>query len=66
MKALVGSWDHRPYKLLAEVTALRARVAELTEELRQERETNAALRQALSDRIDGGAVEHDEVVVSAG
>lgn len=33
MKALVGSLEQRPYRLLAEVTALRTRVAELQEEL---------------------------------
>ncbi len=48
MKALVGSWDHRPYQLLAEVTALRAKVAELQQELRAAHESNEALRAALS------------------
>ena len=48
MKALVGSWDHRPYQLLAEVTALRAKVAELQQELREAHESNEALRAALS------------------
>lgn len=58
MKALIGSWDHRPYQLLAEATALRARVRELEAELGQAREENAALRDALN--------EHDlEVVLSA-
>jgi hypothetical protein len=47
MKALVGSWDHRPYQLLAEITALRTRVAELQTELSNAREENAVLRQLL-------------------
>lgn len=49
MKAIIGSWDHRPYQLLAEATALRARVAELDAQLQQVREENAALREALRD-----------------
>ncbi len=49
MKAIIGSWDHRPYQLLAEATALRARVAELEAQLQQAREENAALREALRD-----------------
>ena len=58
MKALIGSWDHRPYQLLAEATALRARVRELEFQLGQAREENAVLREALN--------EHDlEVVLSA-
>lgn len=58
MKALIGSWDHRPYQLLAEATALRARVRELEAQLGQARDENAALREALHD--------HDlEVVLSA-
>lgn len=55
MKALVGSWDHRSYRLLAETTALRARVAELQAELERVRAENERLR-AL-------AVEADEVEV---
>lgn len=47
MKALVGSWDQRPYQLLAEITALRTRVAELQAELTSAREENAILRQLL-------------------
>jgi hypothetical protein len=68
MKALVGSWDHRPYQVLAEITALRSRVAELEQELREARETNEALRRALSDAIDGevSLVDADEVAVSTG
>ncbi len=59
MKALIGSWDNRPYQLLAETTALRARVRELEARLGQMQEENAALREALH--------EHDlelEVVLS--
>ena len=68
MKALVGSWDHRPYQVLAELTALRNRIAELEQELREARETNEALRRALSDAIDGevAVVDADGVAVSAG
>jgi hypothetical protein len=49
MKAIIGSWDHRPYHLLAEATALRARVAELQAQLDQAEEENAALREALHE-----------------
>lgn len=44
MKALVGSWDTRPYRLLAEVTALRGRVRELEAELASARSENELLR----------------------
>ena len=58
MKALIGSWDHRPYQLLAEATALRARVRELEAQLAEAHAENVALQSALS--------EHDlEVVFSA-
>ena len=56
MKALVGSWEHRPYQLLAEVTALRGRVRDLEQELQRAHEENAVLRaqndqlQAMSER----------------
>ena len=50
MKAIIGSWDHRPYQLLAEATALRARVAELQAQLDQAAEENAALRKALDSQ----------------
>jgi len=49
MKALVGSWDHRPYRLIAEVTALRARVAELQAELDRARAENERLAEALHE-----------------
>lgn len=49
MKAIIGSWDHRPYHLLAEATALRARVAELQAQLDQVRRENDELREALAD-----------------
>ncbi len=47
MKALVGSWEHRPYQLLAEVTALRTRVRELEEALEKAERENALLREAI-------------------
>ena len=47
MKALVGSWENRPYRLLAENAALRARVAELELSLLDAREENDLLRTAL-------------------
>lgn len=47
MKALVGSWENRPYRLLAEVTALRGRVRDLEQALRQAEEENALLRAEL-------------------
>ena len=49
MKALIGSWDHRPYHMLAEATALRARVAELEARLGEMEEENEALRDALRE-----------------
>ena len=49
MKAIIGSWDHRPYQLLAEATALRARVQELEARLGQMQEENATLREALTE-----------------
>lgn len=49
MKALVGSWDTRPYQLLAEVTALRTRIAELEQELALARQEVAMLREESDD-----------------
>lgn len=51
MKALVGSWDHRPYGLLAENTALRSRVGELELALQRALEENEILRVALGDAV---------------
>jgi hypothetical protein len=51
MKALVGSWDHRPYGLLAENTALRSKVGELSLALDRALEENAVLRAALADAV---------------
>lgn len=51
MKALVGSWDHRPYGLLAENTALRSRVGELQLALQHALEENEILRVALGDAV---------------
>ena len=47
MKALIGSWDHKPYQLLAEATALRTRVRELEARLDAMQAENASLRDAL-------------------
>lgn len=49
MKALIGSWDHRPYQLLAEATALRARVRELEAQLAAATAENAALQATISE-----------------
>ena len=48
MKALVGSWDNRPYQLLAEITALRTRVRELEDALERETSENERLRDELA------------------
>ena len=48
MKALVGSWADRPYRLQADNAALRARVAELTAELHRVGEELEVLRAALA------------------
>jgi prefoldin subunit 5 len=54
MKAVIGSWEDRPYRLLAELAALRSRVAELQDdrteleaELESVREENDALRELV-------------------
>lgn len=49
MKAIIGSWDQRPYQLLAEITALRGRVRDLEHALARAEEENAALRARLRD-----------------
>lgn len=64
MKALVGSWDDRPYRLLAEITALRRRVAELTDALAHAQEENALLRQALRDDALTDADEPEVMLTS--
>ena len=45
MKALVGSWDTAPHKLLAELAALRTKVAQLKSEIEDLRAENAMLRE---------------------
>lgn len=50
MKAIIGSWDHRPYQLLAEITALRGRVRDLEHALARAEEENAALRARLREQ----------------
>lgn len=44
MKALVGAMDHRPHQILAELTALRARVSGLRDELAASEAERLALR----------------------
>jgi predicted nuclease with TOPRIM domain len=63
MKALVGSWDTRPHRVVAELTALRTRVAELQRELEVARAENAALRDELAER-DAALDVVPEVVLS--
>jgi regulator of replication initiation timing len=64
MKALVGSWDNRPPRVLAELTALRTRVAELTRELQALRQENADLR-ALLARTSEVAIDTEDAVLSS-
>lgn len=61
MKALVGAWDHRPSPLLAELTALRTKVAELERALARSEQENSALRESLREV----EVEMPEVALSA-
>jgi regulator of replication initiation timing len=60
MKALVGSWDTAPHKLLAEITALRSKVAQLRAENEDLRAENAMLRElrdaAAADELAGTSV----------
>lgn len=56
MKALIGSWDNRPYRLLAEITALRTRVAELERALQAAQQDNAVLQEALREREEADVV----------
>lgn len=66
MKALVGSWDHRPHQLLAEITALRSRVRELEEALDEVRRERDELREALEverQAVDATDTER-EIVLS--
>lgn len=68
MKAIVGSWDHRPYKLLAEVTALRSRVRDLERALQHSHEENAQLRAALERHaidLEGDMIAVDVADVDA-
>lgn len=51
MKALVGSWDTAPHRLLAEITALRTKVAQLKAENGTLEAENAMLR-GLLERAD--------------
>lgn len=56
MKALIGSWDNRPYQLLAEITALRTRVGELEQALQRAHEDNDLLKDALREQDKADAV----------
>lgn len=65
MKTLVGAWDNRPYAFLAEITALRSRIAELEAALERAQEENAVLRQArrqARETVDAGANDDDRQV----
>ena len=57
MKALVGSWDTTPQKLLAEITALRSKVAELKAENEELRADNEILRERLDEGVESGDEE---------
>lgn len=58
MKTLVGAWDNRPYAFLAEITALRSRIAELEAALARAEEENAVLRRT----VDAGSHDDDRQV----
>ena len=60
MKALVGAWDQTPHKLLAELTALRTKVAQLRAEVADLRAENAMLRE-LTNAPEGA----EELATSA-
>lgn len=49
MKALIGGLERRPVQVLAELAALRARVAELRDQLAASQAENAALRAEISE-----------------
>lgn len=49
MKALVGSWETHPHKLVAEITALRSKVAELKAEVESLKAENAMLRESETE-----------------
>lgn len=49
MKALIGSWENHPQKLVAEITALRSKVAELKAEIADLQAENALLRERDAD-----------------
>ncbi len=62
MKTLVGAWDNRPYAFLAEITALRSRIAELEAALERAQEENAVLRRARREAVDAGTNDDDRQV----
>lgn len=64
MKALVGSWDRRPYHLVAEITALRTRVRELEETLEERNRENARLRDEL-EAVRADAAAQPEVALTS-
>ncbi|MEE8603092.1 hypothetical protein [Euzebya tangerina] len=51
MKAIVGSWDTVPHKLLAELTALRTKVAQLKAEIDELQAENAMLREVQAGSL---------------
>lgn len=50
MKAIIGSVEQRPYRLLAEIASLRARNAELEQRLRRAEQEVEALRARVAER----------------
>jgi hypothetical protein len=63
MKAIIGSWDDRPHRLIAENARLRDRVRDLEDALRRANEENAVLRATARD-VDVRLLELDEVALS--
>lgn len=52
MKALIGAWDSQPHKLLAEITALRSKIARLEGEIADLESENAMLRSRLEQSTE--------------
>ncbi|MGI9015642.1 MAG: hypothetical protein ACR2HR_00810 [Euzebya sp.] len=61
MKALVGSWDSAPHKLLAEITSLRTKVAQLKAEIEDLRAENVMLREMRDPHLSAQDISNDEL-----